>query len=195
MNQFLLYLSLFFKIASFKAPPQDLPATNAALYSGVLLALAVRLLQYLIAGGTVYPIARVVLEVAVPGVALYILLLFFKLPNRFGQTFAAMSGSAAIVYALALPILPAFYSSASGPAYGPSVYLIILLDIWSIMVVAHILKHAINVGFATGISFAIALGLFALLLVESIAPTGSFESAAPQEISLDADLPFESVGE
>ena len=75
MNQFLLYLSLFFKIASFKAPPQDLPATNAALYSGVLLALAVRLLQYLIAGGTVYPIARVVLEVAVPGVALYILLL------------------------------------------------------------------------------------------------------------------------
>ena len=195
MNQFLHYLSLFFRIASFKSPPQDLPATDAALYSGVFLALGVGLLRYLVVGGADYPIARVVLEVAVPGVALYVLLLFFNLSNRFAQTFAAMCGSGAIIYALALPILPAFYSAASAPAYGPSVYLIIALDIWSILVVAHILKHAINVGFPTGISIAIALGLFSLLLVESIAPTGDVETGAIQEISPEAGMTLPSGDE
>lgn len=188
MNQFLHYLSLFFKIATFKSAPQDLPATDAVLYSGVFLAIGVSLLRYLMVGGEVYPFARVVLEVAVPGVALYVLLLLFRLSNRFVQTFAAMCGSGAIIYALALPILPAFYSAAGAPAYGPSVYLIIALDIWSISVVAHILKHAINVVFPTGISIAIALGLFSLLLVESIAPTGNLEAAPSQQISPDADL-------
>jgi len=188
MNHFLQLIALFFKIATFQSSPQDVPATSVALYSGVALAFVIGLLQYLVVGGAYYPLIRVVLELAVPAIALYGLLLFFKLPQRFGQTFTALCGSGAVIYVLALPVLPVLYTTAT-PAYGAATYLIIALYIWSILVFAHILRHAIGVGFATAISISIAFGLIVMLVVESIAPSARIDQAPD---SLDVDLSVES---
>ena len=155
----------------------------------VALAFVLSLLRYLVVGAEYYPLVRVVLELVVPALALYGLLLFYQLPQRFGQTFTALCGTGAIIYVLAIPVLPVFYSSDT-PAYGSATYLIIALDIWSILVVAHILKHAIGVGFATGISIAIAFGLLVLLVVESIAPSARLDRTPD---TLDTDLPVEST--
>jgi len=122
-------------------------------------------------GAEYYSIFRVVLELLVPGGLIYLLLLLFKLPNRFAQTFAAVCGSGAIIYAFALPVFPSFHASADESQYGLSVYIIILLDLWAVAVLAFILKHAVNVGFATGISLAVAVVLLTLVLVEGISPS------------------------
>ncbi len=169
---------LFFRVASFKIPPQELPATDKVLASAIILSLLVGVLRYFIVGGEYYSIFRVLVELLVPGVLIYALLLFFKLQNRFVQTFAAVCGSGAIIYAFALPVFPSFHASANQSQYGLSVFLIILLDLWSVAVLAFILKHAVNVGFATGISLAVALVLLTLMLVESISPSKSLSQGA-----------------
>lgn len=179
---------LFFRVASFKTPPQELPATDRVLATAIMLSLLVGLFRYFIVGGEYYSIFRVVIELLVPGVLIYLLLMIFKLQNRFSQTFAAVCGSGAIIYACALPVFPSFHAAADDAQYGLSVYIIILLDLWSVAVLAFILKHAVNVGFATGISLAVALVLLTLLLVEGISPSRlpsrdgdqlSFNSAVP----------------
>ena len=161
---------LFFRVASFKTPPQELPASDKVLVTAIAMSLLVGLLRYFIVGAEYYSILRVVLEVLVPGALIYLLLLFFKLQNRFTQTFAALCGSGAIIYAFALPVFPSFHSP-SGESQYAAVYVIILLDLWSVAVLAFILKHAVNVGFATGISLAVALVLLTLMLVQSISPS------------------------
>lgn len=162
---------LFFRVASFKTPPQELPATGRVLATAIALTLVVGVLRYLIVGAEYYSIFRVLVELLVPGVLIYLLLMLFKLQNRFTQTFAAVCGSGAVIYAFALPVFPSFHASAGQSTYGLPVFIIILLDIWSVAVLAFIFKHAVNVGFATGISLAVALVLLAMLLVESISPS------------------------
>ncbi len=162
---------LFYKIAVFKKAPQDLPASGAVLYLAVGFALLVSLLRYHIVGTESYSMLRVLLEVLVPGVVLYLLLMYFRQSNRFGQTFAAICGSGSIIYALALPVLPGFYAAALSSTPHWSVVVIVLLDIWSVAVIAYIMKHALDVGIATGISLSIAIGLTAFLMVESITPS------------------------
>ena len=162
---------LFYRVATFKIPPQELPATEKVLVTAITLSLLVGLLRYFIVGAEYYSIFRVVIELLVPAVLIYLLLLIFKLQNRFAQTLSAVAGSGAIIYAFALPVFPSFHASADESQYGWSVYIIILLDLWSVAVLAFILKHAVNIGFAAGISLAIALVLLTLMLVESISPS------------------------
>ena len=163
-------VSQFFRIVLLKSPPQDLPASTGVLYLSVVMAFLVGVLRYVIVGGGYWSLFRSLLEVAVPGAILFFLLTCFKLPARFSQSFSALCGSSAIIYLLALPVLPAFYAAASNDSYDLSVYMIIALDIWSLVVVAYILKHTLGVGFFTGVSLAIVIGLSAFIVVESIAP-------------------------
>ncbi len=162
---------LFLSVATFKTPPQNLPASEIVLLISVVFALLVGLLKFAIVSSEYYSIFRVVLELIVPAVLVYLLLLFFKMPNRFQQTFAAICGSGAVIYSIALPILPAFFAATDTAQYELSVYLIIALDLWSVAVIAYILKHAVNVGFATGISLAVVLVLLTLIVIESISPS------------------------
>ena len=172
----------FFRIVLLKSPPQDLPASTGVLYLSVMMAFLVGILRYAIVGGGYWSLFRSLLEVAVPGVILFFLLVFFKLPARFGQSFSALCGTSAIIYFFALPVLPAFHAAASNASYNLSVYLIIALDLWSLVVVAFILKHTLGVGFATGVSLAIAVGLSAFIVIESIAPVP--DSIAPAQDSI-----------
>lgn len=163
-------VALFFQVACLKTPPQELPASNSVLTVAIAMSLLVGLVRYWVIGAEYYSLIRILIELLVPGVLIYLLLLFFKLPNRFNQTFAAVCGSAAIIYALALPVLPSFFASSDDGQYNLAVYLIIAIDLWSVAVLAFILKHAINVGFATGISLAVALVILTLVLVSGLAP-------------------------
>jgi len=122
--------------------PGSIGIAKKVLVTAIALSLLVGLLRYFIVGAEYYSIFRVVIELLVPAVLIYLLLLIFKLQNRFAQTLAAVAGSGAIIYAFALPVFPSFHASADESQYGWSVYIIILLDLWSVAVLAFILKHA-----------------------------------------------------
>ena len=102
MHSFNNIVLLLFRVATFKTPPQELPPSDKVLATAISLSLLVGVLRYFIVGGEYYSIFRVLVELLVPGVLIYALLLFFKLQNRFVQTFAAVCGSGAIIYALSL---------------------------------------------------------------------------------------------
>ena len=185
-------VSQFFRIVLLKSPPQDLPASTGVLYLSVMMAFLVGVMRYAIVGGGYWSLLRSVLEVAVPGAILFFILTCFKLPARFNQSFSALCGSSAIIYLLALPVLPAFYAAASNDSYDLSVYLIIALDVWSLVVVAYILKHTLDVGFVTGVSLAIVIGMSSFILVESIAPlpdTFAVSESSTAMHSILSDLP------
>ncbi len=179
-------LAMFFNIAVFKNRPQDLSASIQVLYVAVGLALLLSVLRFSMVPAESISILRVLLEVLVPGVVLYFLLYYFKHTNRFAQTFAAICGSGSIIYALALPFLPAFYAAAAARAPDLSVYAIILLDLWSIAVVAFILRHALEVGLATSVTLAIALGLTSYIVVDTAAPLKAVQP-------VDQPLSFQSL--
>ncbi len=162
---------LFFRVATFRTPPQDLPASEVVLAFAIALSLFLGLIRYAVVGSGYYSVFRVVLELLIPGLLIYLLLLYFKMPTRFVQTFAAVCGTGAIIYAFALPFLPSFFAAAETSQHQLSVYIIIAIDLWSVAVIAYILKHAVNVGFATGISLAVVLVLLTLILVESVSPS------------------------
>lgn len=176
---------LFLRVAMLKSPPQELPASEIVLAISIVFALFVGLVRYAIIGSEYYSLLRVVLELLIPAVIVYLLLFYFKKSGRFNQTFAAICGSGAIIYALALPVLPAFFASADSQ-HQPAIYIIIALDLWSVAVIAYILRHALNVGFATGISLAVVLVLLTLMLVESISPSKKLHQTDPA-ISSNAD--------
>ncbi len=170
MQGIITSIKLFFRVALFKTPPQDLPASESLLAVAVGFAFFVGLLRFAIVGSEYYSFLRILLEVAVPGILVYCLLLYLKKPNRFNQTFAAICGSSAIIYALALPVLPAFFASTEPGQSQLPIFLIVLLDLWSVAVLAYILRHAVSVGIASSISMAVLLVLLTLILIEGISP-------------------------
>ena len=169
MHGLLTLIQLFFRVATFRTPPQDLPSSEVVLLVSIAFSLLAGLLRYAVAGYEYYSIVRVFLELLIPGMLIFILLKFFKLSGRFNQSFAAVCGSGAIIYLFALPVLPAFFDTDSSQ-HQLSVFIIIAIDLWSVAVLAYILKHAVSVGFATGISLAVVLVILTLMLVESFSP-------------------------
>lgn len=170
MHSLKTILLLFFRVAIFRTPPQDIPASEVVLVISIAFSLLAGLLRYAVVGYEYYSLLRVFLEPLISGILIYLLLAFFKLPGRFSQCFAAVCGSGAIIYLFALPVLPSFFATESS-LHQLSVYIIIAIDLWSVAVLAYILKHTVNAGFATGISLAVALVLLTLIVVENISPT------------------------
>lgn len=171
MHGFKEIFILFFRVATFKTPPQDLPASEIVLVVSVGFSLFVGLLKFAVVGSEYYSFFRVLLELIVPAALIYLLLLFFKVPNRFNQTFSSICGSGSIIYLIALPVLPSLVAAPDVQQSDLSVYLIIALNLWSLAVLAYILKHSVNVGLGTGISLAVVLVLFTMLIVERISPS------------------------
>jgi len=160
----------FVQIALFKALPQDLQASNRVLLWSIGLAFVVGMLRYVSLDVQATAFVRVVLEIFVPGLLVFALLRVFGLSHRFLQTFSAICGSAAFIYLLALPVLPAFYRASASSENTLPFFIVLLLDFWSVAVFAYILKHAMDIALPIAISLSIALGLLALLIVDTIAP-------------------------
>jgi len=160
----------FVQIALFKALPQDLQASNRVLLWSIGLAFVVGMLRYVSLDVQATAFVRVLLEIFVPGLLVFALLRLFGLSNRFLQTFSATCGSAAFIYLLALPVLPAFYRASTSSENTLAFFVVLVLDFWSVAVFAYILKHAMDIALPIAVSLSIALGLLALLIVDSIAP-------------------------
>jgi len=160
----------FVQIALFKALPQDLQASKRVLLWSIGLAFVVGMLRYVSLDLQATAFVRVLLEIFVPGLLVFALMRLFGLSNRFLQTFSAICGSAAFIYFLALPVLPAFYKASAASENSLVFYVVLVLDFWSVGVFAFILKHAMDIALPIAISLSIALGLLSLLIVDSIAP-------------------------
>ena len=70
--------------------------------------------------------------------------------------------------------MPYFFSADAQTQSGKwLIMLVLVIDVWALLITAHIVRHALETGFATGISLSIALMLVTLLAIERIAPQPS----------------------
>ena len=148
---------LFLAICLLRKGPQDVPV------SPVLLRLT--LLSYGISGVLIplldvdllTALALTVLDIALLTGLTYGVLTLGHYPSRFTQTLTALFGTGALLQLLALPLLFLLKQetvNASAPAW--LVLLWLGLFIWGIVIMAHILRHALSTSLGVGVLYSLA---------------------------------------
>jgi len=168
----------FLQIALLRANPQDLPAQAVVFWISVALALIGSLAGLSIAYSWGDALIRCVAALVVPAAFFYGVLTLKKMQSRFLQSFSALCGASAIVYFIALPFMPMFISATADTQAGKMIiFFVLMLDIWTVLITAHVIRHTFDVGFASGVSMAIALMIFTLLVSELVLPASSSQVA------------------
>ncbi len=148
---------LFLAICLLRKGPQDVPV------SPVLLRLT--LLSYGISGVLIplldvdllTALALAVLDIALLTGLTYGVLTLGHYPSRFMQTLTALLGTGALLQLLALPLLFLLKQeavNASAPAWLVLLWLGLL--IWGIVIMAHILRHALSTSLGVGVLYSLA---------------------------------------
>lgn len=153
---------LFLDIVLFKKGPQDVPDSSVlfalVLLADVVISTVVGALEGDVSGALVQAFVASVLLLAF--VALILLLTSHR--ERFQKTATAVLGCDALMTLAALPV-----SLLSGVLSGLGLLIMGIL-FWNLLVFAHILKHALGIGYALSVALALIFTLTSLDLMARI---------------------------
>ena len=144
----------FVDICLFRRGPQDLPASSFLLY----LTLGTYAgSNFLLALGLQAPITAAMASItgtALLAVLTLSLLYLHGRAARLRQTLAALAGTGSVIAVLSLP--PIYWLSAPAGEGGRSVpnLLVFALFVWSVVVIAHIIRHALATRLIVGLVVA-----------------------------------------
>ena len=166
-------IKMFWDICAVKAAPQDLPV------SSFLLGLA--LLAYLVTGAVVaafqWPLSQAIFAALLDTVFLTVLsrvLLWARmLSGRFVQTLTALAGSGAVMTVIALPLVlwQSFVGVTDANAPTLPSWLLMIWMIWNVVVVGHILRHALSTVLPLGIGLAAVYAYITFQLMRIFLPS------------------------
>lgn len=142
-------LKLFWEICLLRAPPQRIP--KSWLLQGIALTV------YVAASTAVASIDRPLWNALLSGAVdtfllvglTHVALWVRDHPERSTQTVTALAGSSALIGFIALPLLASLHDS-SGAVAGLQGLLWLGLVVWSILIMGHILRHAMSIPFLAG---------------------------------------------
>ena len=165
-----LILSWFY-ICLLRAGPQDIPASREllglAMASYTLVSFLLSLPAYPLAVAGQLALLDAVLLIVFASTALY---LRGKMA-RLTQTLTALSGTGTLLGLFALPVIQLL---SSGLEAGQPVLLAgmlwLLLFGWSLIVVAHIMRHALSVNLPVAIVIAMLYTLVAMQVMNTLFP-------------------------
>jgi hypothetical protein len=159
LNIFKLYVDM----CLLRAGPQDLPATQSVLtlsllaYTATSIVLSVTTQSF--GSAVVYGLADTLTLSALT----YTLLMVRRLPQRLTQTLSALAGTGVVIGLFALPLVL---------IQNVPPLLLLLITVWSLTVIGHILRHALNVSLPMGILASMGYLLTSLALASLLAPSG-----------------------
>lgn len=172
MQTVLTILAYFFNICRFKVKPQDLPAASIfmvmtlGLYA--LIGFAHELNRLPIHLAFLSSIVDTGLLSALTASLLYLI----RHPARILQTLTALAGSNAILGIFALPIIAwLHYANETRSDTALPIILLLGLIFWGIAVGAHILRHALETSFYTGIGVSLLYSLFMTSILAQLFPS------------------------
>ena len=150
-------VTAFAKLCVFRIAPQDIPRSGALLVIATLtnLSLSVLINQIQLSVGSALLVAAI--EIIALATLTAVALFYVSHLNRLIQTMTALMGSGAVIGAAVLILMLA------GPALPPVLRLAIF--VWNLAVIAHILRHALEIHIIG--AFFIALG-YAMCLIQLI---------------------------
>jgi len=147
-------LRQYFNIAFLMGRPQDLPVGVDQMKIGIVLALLTYTLALAIPFNVGRALAHAVVDIGFTAVVLYAALATTGRLERFQQSFGGYCGSSAVINAAAIPL----YLSASATGVNDNVGLAgsaqFLLIVWSLSLLALIIRHTFEVGIASSVLLA-----------------------------------------
>jgi hypothetical protein len=168
-------LQQFVWIAFLQGRPQDMPAGRSAL--GV--AFVLNLLTHLLAITSDHPFFKglqmALLDITISGLCLYLAVTSVNKSARFLQAYTALLGGTAVLNTVAIPIL-----WLNSETVG---LLDIAIIVWVLAIIAHVLRHTLEVETWVSVLMAFAfyiIGLQMMALTGVIRP----DTSAEQQLSL-----------
>ncbi len=155
----------FYEICLLRKGPQDLPASTflLGLTLSVYLAMGTLLSSLNLAGWQSFLLVAV--DSLILGGLAFLMLRMRHFPERFVQVFSALLGTGAFFELLALPLLfwqqqaiDAFQGAAGDAGMGVFVSALVLwlCLFWNLIVIGHILRHALSTIMPVGMALAVA---------------------------------------
>lgn len=147
--------NLFLDICLFRKGPKDVPA-SAALLKVCLLAYGLSGLLVLILS-TPAPVAilQVLLDLVLLSGLLHLALILRRHPQRFEQALSALTGTGALMAVLALPLMSWIVHPSSDSIVELPLTLLLALMVWSIAIMAHILRQTFETSVWAGVLYAL----------------------------------------
>jgi hypothetical protein len=142
MNQL---FHLFFDICLLRKGPQDVPASAFLTGTVTAINMIIATLGSVLVSGFVVGIEESLLGLALSVVMLAIVLQLSGRMARFQQTFTAIMGCEVLFHFIMVPISMMLISSTETDATAQfTAILWIILVVWYLVVIAHILRHAMT---------------------------------------------------
>lgn len=142
----------FIEICLLRAAPQDLPSSTVLLGLTLTAYSMAGLLLSLVNTDLAHAVLLVVVDVLILTVLAYMILWTRMLTARFVQTLTALAGTGALLEFSAWPVL--YWQQLSTSTDNPGLLIASLLLwawlFWNVVVVGHILRHALSISFFNG---------------------------------------------
>jgi hypothetical protein len=143
----------FLEICVLRAGPQDLPASYVLLGIATAAYMLAGVLALISAYGPAVTFSQAILDGALLGGYTWGLLRLKGRAERFVQTFTALTGTGALLGFVALPFVQGAFDAGAGS--GSVGIALLVLFFWSIAVIGHVYRHALDLrGIAAGVAAA-----------------------------------------
>lgn len=161
------------EICLLRAGPQDLPGTPRFLVTTLIGYFLVDLLISQLSFSLGAAVGVSVLDVLLLAAFTQLLLRGVSKLERFNQTLAAMAGTGQLLGLVALPLIRglSMAEAAGEPAAGLALAWLIVL-VWSLLVLGHILRHALSASLMTGVGIGVLYSLVSVMIVRTVFPEG-----------------------
>jgi len=162
--------NLFLDICLLRKGPQDVPASEALVKMCLLAYGLSGLLVLLTEAPAPVALLQILLDVVLLAGLLYLGLTLSRHPKRFGQTLSALTGTGSLIGLLALPLAIWIERQQPGGDIALPSALMFALMVWSIAIIAHILRHAFETSVWLGALYALGYTFLYWTLAGWIAP-------------------------
>lgn len=164
-------LQTYVNMLQLKAGPQDVPATNRVFLGSVAALAGVSLMV----ATTIHPVelalARIGLDLLLQAVVVGSLLQWVGHPRRFRQTYSAMCGTGVLLVLLMWPLIDILHDRTPEETItGFATIALFGLYGWSIAVIGHILRHALELPMAQAVLLAVGYFIGSIVVIETLAP-------------------------
>lgn len=174
----LTVLKSFFALCLLRLRPQDLPASPVLAGFAAVCYVAAGLLMALQHMSPAGAAGLVALDTALFGFLIWLLLWIRLMPNRYLQTFTAMLGASAVLEIVAVPLVLWQQSAIVGDQMTTAGVIVSLLLwvwlFWSLLVIGHIVRHAID----TILPIGVILALLHMFITFSVTRSVFFSASA-----------------
>lgn len=154
-----------------RAGPQDLPASGRVFLGSIAAVVTASLL----AVRSLYPldlaVVRIGLDLLLQAGFLFAALQWTGQPVRFRQTYAALCGTGALLVLLIWPLVDILRDrSPEETLSGVALMLLFGIYGWSVAVIGHILRHALDLRMGPAVLLALGYFIASAAIIETLLP-------------------------